>query len=108
MGAKVGTLVLYTLTADDAQAINRRRDDYSAFRSRATHEVAGESGRNGHQGHFGNSASEGQQYAGVIVRVFDPSTTTANLQVHLDGNDTYWAASRQLGDGPGHYQHVDA
>ena len=107
MGAKVGSHVLYTLTADDAQAINRRRDDYSAFRRQASHEVVGESGRNGHQGHFGNSASEGQQYPAIIVRVFDPSTTTANLQVHLDGNDTYWATSRQLGEGPGHYQNAE-
>lgn len=108
MGAKVGTQVLYTLTGDDAQAINRRREDYSAFRRRATHEVQGESGRNGHQGHFGNAATESQQYPALLVRVFDPSTTTANLQVHLDGNDTYWATSRTLGEGPGHYQHVEA
>ena len=108
MSAKVGQRVLYALTADDAAAINRRREDYSAFRRQATHEVQGESGRNGHQGHFGNSANEGQQYPAVIVRVFDPSTTTANLQVYLDGTDTYWATSRQLGDGPGHYELADA
>lgn len=108
MGAEIGQRVLYTLGPSDAEAINRRREDYAAFRRSAKHDVQGESGRNGHQGHFGNSADSGQQYPATIVRVFDPNTTTANLQVMLDGNDTYWATSVQLGDGPGRYQLANA
>lgn len=104
MSAKVGQRVLYTLGASDAADINRRRTDYAVFWRNANNDVQGEGGRNGHQGHFGNSAAEGDQYPATIVRVFDETVTTANLQVLLDGNDTYWATSRQLGDGPGHYQ----
>lgn len=66
--------------------------------------MEGQGARTGHQRHVGNHAAEGDQYPAVIVRVFDPSSTTVNLQVHLDGNDTYWATSRQAGDGPGRYQ----
>lgn len=108
MGAKVGQRVLYTLSAGDAEQINRRRDDYAAFRRNAATDTQGENGRNGHQGHFGNHAAEGEQYPATIVRVFHPETTTANLQVMLDGNDTYWATSSTLGEGPGHYLLMDA
>jgi hypothetical protein len=51
-------------------------------------------------GHVGNQVQEGEVYAAVVVRVFDPRSTTANLKVLLDGNDEFWATSRQLGDGP--------
>lgn len=108
MGAKVGTHVLYTLAKSDAEQINRRREDYGAFRKNANNGVKGESGRNGHQGHFGNHVTEGEQYPAVIVRVFHSETMTANLQVTLDGNDSYWATSRTLGDQPGNYQLLDA
>lgn len=108
MGAKVGTPVLYTLSAGDVAEINRRREHYAAFCSHASRDRVGEGALTGHQGHVGNHVAEGEQYPAVIVRVFNPETTTANLQVHLDGNDTFWATSRQLGEGPGHYEIVDA
>lgn len=107
MGAKVGTPVLYTLGVGDVEAINRRRSDYGTFRRAASHEARGEGALTGHQGHVGNPVSEGEQYPAVIVRVFDPSTTTANLQVFLDGNDAYWATSRQEGEGAGRYRLAD-
>lgn len=84
----IGRIVHYTLTEADAEAINRRRPD-------------GSRGTDG-QGavvHVGNHASAGQVYPAMVVRVFD--APYANLQVHLDGNDTYWACSRSEGEGPG-------
>jgi hypothetical protein len=35
----------------------------------------------------------------MVVRTF--GGPAANLQVHLDGTDTYWATSRCEGEGPG-------
>jgi hypothetical protein len=108
MGAKVGTHVLFTLGPSDAAEINRRREDAEAFRRNPVSDTPGGAGRTGHQLHVGNRVTEGEQYPAVIARVFHPETTTANLQVTLDGNDTYWATSRVLGDGPGTYQHLEA
>jgi hypothetical protein len=107
MGAKVGTPVLYTLTSGDANEINRRRKDAEAFRRNPVSDTPGGAGRTGHQLHVGNNVAEGEQYPAVIARVFHPETTTANLQVTLDGNDTYWATSRTLGEGPGRYQNIE-
>lgn len=51
----------------------------------------------------GNGVCAGEVYPAMVVRVFDPSVTTANLQVFLDGSDSYWATSRTEGDGPEHW-----
>lgn len=91
--ATIGQIVHYRLTAHDADAINRRRKDF--------HESRGADDRTGFIGHVGNYAAEGDVYPAVLVRVFDEGTVTCNLQVLLDGNDTYWATSRQQGEGPG-------
>lgn len=105
MGAKIGTRVLYTLNSGDAAEINAKRDDHDAHRRHTASEST--AARTGHQGHVGNRVAEGEQYPAVIARVFHPETTTANLQVTLDGTDAHWATSRQLGDGPGTYQHME-
>lgn len=100
----VGRIVHYTLTAQDAEAINRRREDHKAYAARHRQPIGpGHDGATGHQAHVGNSASEGDQYAAVVVRVFNPTTTTANLKVLLDGNDDYWATSATEGEGPGRW-----
>ena len=104
MGARLGADVVYTLTKSDADAINRRREDFKVHLHRAPKNVQGLDGRSGYQGHVGNHAGEGQECAAKVVRVFDPGSHTANLQVFLDGNDTYWATSATLGTGPGKYQ----
>ena len=101
----VGRIVQYVLGAQDAAAINVRRADFRAFCGSHAHpHEPGQPGATGHIGHVGNTAREGDVCAAIVVRVFDPSTSTANLQVHLDGNDTYWATSRTEGDGPGHWR----
>lgn len=98
----VGRVVLYTLTEAEAEAINKRREDFKAFsRSHVQPIQPGDSGASGHQAHFGNSASAGQQYPALVVRAFGGDA--ANLQVLLDGSDTYWATSATPGDGAGHW-----
>jgi hypothetical protein len=84
--ATPGRIVHYTLSAQDAEAINRRRTD-------AQREGAGNSGK---IVHVGNHASEGDLYPAMVVRSF--GGPSVNLQVWLDGNDTYWATSRSEGE----------
>lgn len=85
----VGRIVHYKLSEYDAKAINRRRADFTA---------AGPS-RTGAQAHVGNHAEAGQVFPATIVRTFGPDAV--NLQVTLDGSDTYWATSRKTGDEDG-------
>jgi hypothetical protein len=47
----------------------------------------------------GNFVAVGQTYPALVVRTF--GGPAANLQVHLDGPDSYWATSRTEGDQPG-------
>lgn len=43
----------------------------------------------------GNTAYAGDVYPALVVRVFDiDGVMSANLQVFLDGPDTFWATSR--------------
>lgn len=100
MQPTVGRIVHYKLAQFDADAINRRRADFEAFnRSHVHPHEPGQPGATGHQAHVGNHVQAGEVYPAIVVRVFDPSVSTANLQVLLDGNDTYWATSRVEGDG---------
>ncbi len=104
----VGRIVHFRVSAADAEAINRRRADFAAYRRQVGAAQQGEpgsldSGQSGHVGHTGNMAAEGDVFPAVVVRTWGstPATFSANLQVFLDGNDTYWATSRSEGDGPG-------
>lgn len=104
MQPSVGRIVHYTLTEQDAAAINKRRDDFQAFRTNFSGPSdPGQAGSDGHVAHIGNHATAGDTYPAMIVRVFHPESTTANLQVFLDGNDTYWATSRAEGEGEFHW-----
>lgn len=90
-------MVLYVLSEADADQINRRRGD-------AAREQAGQA-QSGYVVHIGNSAAAGDMYPAVVVRTF--GGPAINLQVLLDGNDTYWATSRTETDAdarePGHW-----
>ena len=71
----IGRIVHYTLTEQDADAIQARR-----FES----------------GILANRANGGDTYPAEVVRTF--GGTAVNLQVRLDGPDTYWATSRTEGE----------
>ncbi|MFC4146604.1 hypothetical protein ACFO0M_10085 [Micromonospora mangrovi] len=87
MQPTIGRIVHYTLTTFDAEAVNRRRKD---FADQST------PGNTGFVGHVGNRVEAGDTYPAMVVRVF--GADAANLQVFLDGNDTYWATSRPEGE----------
>lgn len=90
----IGRIVHYQLAEHDIAPIQQQRRDHvkdvpwsnehgSGLRSSAVH--------------IGNEVSVGDVYPAMIVRVWseDPNETTgAQLQVFLDGNDTYWATSK--------------
>lgn len=89
----VGETVVYTLAAQDADAINKRRDDFQQKESGSTN--------SGFIGHTGNRVSERDTFPAIVVRLWGASV---NLQVFLDGNDTYWATSVAEGVGPRTWQ----
>ncbi|MGP3914314.1 hypothetical protein [Nonomuraea sp. 10N515B] len=85
MKPTIGRIVHYTLSEGDVALIDQNLPAYAG------------------QGVQRNSVKAGDVYPAVVVRVFDPSTTTANLQVLLDGNCSYWATSRTEGEGESHW-----
>jgi hypothetical protein len=82
MNPTLGRIVLYTLNEQDAAMIRNQR-------------IAANGGM------LGNRVETGQVYPAIVVRTFGGSA--ANLQVLLDGPDTYWATSRAEGDGEGRW-----
>ncbi|MEU4511754.1 hypothetical protein AB0G05_19860 [Nonomuraea wenchangensis] len=95
----IGSIVHYQLADHDADAINRRRDDFEAFQRGRTPVLPGQAGATGHVAHVGNRVMTGDVFPAMIVATFGGSVV--NLQVHLDGNDTYWVTSSIEGDQPG-------
>jgi hypothetical protein len=94
MKPTIGRIVHYKISEDDAETINRRRQ-------RSANAPKSEWG---FQAHVGNPAEAGQVFPASIVQIFGDTTESAvNLQVTLDGNDTYWATSRTAGDGDGQW-----
>lgn len=88
---KIGTTVLYKLHIDDADSINKRREDFQKhLKKYPSNEDTG------YIAHFGNGVREGDVFPAIIVRAFE---TSANLHVLLDGNDTFWATSVSEGEG---------
>lgn len=85
MKPTLGRIVLYVLTAADAEAINASRGDELTPQR-------------------GNRAEEGQIFPSMVVAVLPDDVTNAavnpaiNLKVQLDGTDTYWATSRYMSD----------
>lgn len=91
----IGRIVHYTLSEQDASAVNRRRGD--ANRNMTEHVEC----PTGCQLHQGNEVREGDVYPLVITRVWgtDP-TSSVNGQVLLDGTDNLWVTSVSVGEGP--------
>ncbi|MBP2208177.1 hypothetical protein JOJ86_005903 [Rhodococcus percolatus] len=91
MKPSIGRIVHYTLSEQDAEAINKRRSDFQK------HLKSEGYGDTGYIAHYGNDARAGDVYPALIVRVWDGDLV--NLSVQLDGTDTYWATSRHEGVG---------
>lgn len=81
----VGDQVLYRLSRADVERIN----SIDPARTRR------------------NAVRFGQDYAAVVVATFG-GQSTANLQVFLDGDSSYWATSRNQGGEPGQWQYRTA
>jgi hypothetical protein len=95
MSQSKGRIVHYRLTPADAQAINKRRDDYA--KAEPAHADTG------YIAHVGNRVREGEYYPAMVVRVNAGPPETVNLQVSLDGSDQYWATSVTEGDDVGQW-----
>ena len=94
----IGRIVPYTLSAQDADAINRRRKDA------AEHMAEHRERANGVVVHVGNPVSEGDVYPMIITRCWGTTPESGvNGQVLLDGDDTFWATSVSVGEGPRHF-----
>jgi len=89
----LGRVVLYKMPGQYARAINARREDAEMSRPGAS--------RSGVMVHVGNRVQGGDVFPADIVRVWDDGHV--NLQVKLDGNDTFWATSVVEGDEMGNY-----
>lgn len=92
----LGRTVLYTLTMNDAEAINRRRTTGYAVGA----QIAKDTWPEGAQAHIGNPVVAGQEVVAVIVAVWgdvstaqDPASIVVNLKCLLDGSDDYWVTS---------------
>jgi hypothetical protein len=79
----IGRIVHYRLSDADVDLIAQRRADTDAG-----------------GGVIGNSVATGEVYPANVVRTFG-GDHSVNLQVQLDGYDTYWATSRREGTEPG-------
>lgn len=84
----VGRIVLYRLNPYQVDEINRRRND--GRNKMDWHRALS----HGCQVHVGNKAETDRLYPAMIVAVWgDTPDSMCNLQVFLDGNDTYWVTS---------------
>lgn len=89
----LGRVVLFTVSEQDADAINKRRADFAHHRTGETYQDTG------YVAHYGNTVRAGDVFPATVVRVFE-AAGSANLHVQLDGTDTYWATSVSEGEGP--------
>lgn len=97
---QLGSMLIYRLTAADAEAVNRRRTTGEKIAKR----IAIENWCIGAQAHIGNEAKAGQCFPMMVVNVdrFHDVTSAAvyevNGQVFLDGNDVLWVQG--VSEGP--------
>jgi hypothetical protein len=91
-----GRIVLYTLSAQDVEAMNKRRADAQS------HLQDHRENSDGVQIHVCNQLVEGDVYPMIITRVWSPGQESGavNGQVFLDGNDLLWVTSVAVGAGP--------
>ena len=95
MTPTIGRIVIYRITASDAETLNRRRKD--AQEKMEWHRAI----KSGAQVHVGNAVKPDDEFPLIITRVWGAEPTTAfNGQLLLDGSDLFWVTSTHLGEGP--------
>jgi hypothetical protein len=108
MTPTIGRTVIYKITDQQAQEINRRRTTGTAIAERIKKNTPESSAWPlGAQAHIGNSAFAGQEFPLVIVRVwpdeFGIGKPGVNGQAFLDGNDALWITSAGEGSENGQW-----
>lgn len=89
MDISIGRIVLYTLTATDAEQINLRRTHSELSRI--------SSQNSGAQVHVGNTVRQGNIFPLIVTAAWPGNL--ASGQVLLDGNDNLWVKSVKQNDG---------
>lgn len=82
-----GRHVLYVLGETDVETINATRALSAATCPADKNHLAPARG---------NYVQAGDIYPAMLIRIWNPETGLANLQVFLDGTDSHWATSREL------------
>jgi hypothetical protein len=97
MTPTIGCIVHYRLSKQDAEEITSRRLTQAQL-------PLGNAGSRSAGVFRGNRVEEGDTFPAMIVRTWgDQPDSMVQLQVFLDGNDTHWATSVQVGEGPRSY-----
>ena len=97
MEIQLGDIVLYQLTKDDAEIINRR------YRHASHNQDLMRVSKTGYQAHFGNAVGEGTVVVLIVTQVW--SSTCINGQAILDSNDSLWVTSACKGEDPGYWSY---
>ena len=89
----IGRCVHYSLTSEEADKMNQRREDTRVNGDRMRRE------RPGFQAHVGNRLYAGDIVAMTVTKVLTDSGV--NGQAVLDGNDSLWVLAANEGGGHG-------
>lgn len=103
MKPSIGRIVLFKVTEEQADQINRRRTSGSSIYDR----IQSKEWPVGAQAHIGNYVYSDQVFPMLIIRVwpdeFGPNFAGVNGQVFLDGNDSLWVTSAGEGTAAGQW-----
>src|SRR5580765_3370402 len=86
----IGEMVVYVLSAEDAERVNRRRTSGESIGER----VRSGSWPLGAQAHIGEGVEEFEAFPALVVAAYGDALTgegeEVNLKVFLDGTDELW------------------